>query len=384
MSTVARFVDRARPWRAGPPRDDAPTVAVIGAGPAGLATAALLRRAGTRAILFDQARAVGGSWAGRYDSLRLNTVRWMSDLPGYRMPRVLGRWVGRDDIVGYLRDYADHHRLETRLGVVVADIERSDPEWSITVDGVAEAFDAVVVATGHSRVPVVPDWAGRDRFVGRLIHSSSYRRPGEHDGRDVVVVGAGSSGGEICVDLARSGRTVVWSVRSAPQVLPREAAHVPTTPFGPVADLLPDRWLDRLAPWAERRIHGARDYLPEPERVMTELLRECKEPMTADGIVAAVRSGAVRVVAALDRLDLRDVVLVDGSRLAADDVIAATGYRPGLEALVGGLDVLDDDGRPVSAVPLPGLGFVGFRIPLTGTLWALEDDAKRVAAALSS
>ncbi len=382
MSALARLTDRGRPWRAGEPDCAAPRVAVIGAGPAGLATAALLRRRGVRAVLFDRRDGVGGSWAGRYDSLRLNTVRWMSDLPGLRMPRRSGRWVGRDDVVAYLQEYAEHHGLEARLGVTVADVRSVGSGWSTSVDGAIERFEGVVIASGHSQVADVPDWGGRDQFAGRLLHSSAYRRPSDHTGRTVVVVGAGSSGGEICVDLARAGATVIWSVRSAPRVFPREAAGVPTTPFAPLGDALPDRWLDRLAPWIERRIYGDRDYLPEPVRPMMELLAGCKEPMTADGIVSAVRSGQVRVVAALDRLDAAGVALADGTRLDADDVIAATGYRPGLESLVGHLDVLDDAGRPASTVPRPGLGFVGFRIPLTGTLWAIDDDARYVARTL--
>jgi putative flavoprotein involved in K+ transport len=165
-------------------------------------------------------------------------------------------------------------------------------------------------------------------------------------------------------------------------VFPREAAGLPTTPFAPLGDVLPDRVVDRLAPWIERRIYGRRDYLPEPVLPMMQLLASCKEPMTADGIVDLVRTGRVRVVGAVADLDGAGAVLVDGSRIGADHVIAATGYRAGLESLVGHLGVLDGDGRPTSLVPRPGLGFVGFRIPLSGTLWAIDRDARAVAATL--
>lgn len=356
---------------------------MIGAGPAGLATAVLLRRHGIRSVIVDERPEVGGSWADRYDSLRLNTIRWMSDLPGWRMHRRLGRWVGRDDLVGYLRDYAEHHELDTRLNTRVEALRPAGAGWRVDVAGATENVDAVVVATGHSQRPIVPPWTGRDEFRGRLIHSSSYHRAADHSGRRVLVVGAGSSGGEICVDLVRGGCDVVWSVRSAPQVFPREALGVPTTPFAPVGDALPDRLLDRLGPWVERRIYGPRDYLPAPTRPMMELLADCKEPMTADGIVGAIRSGRTHVVAAVERLDRTGAVLADGSHVDADDVIAATGFRTGLEPLVGHLDVLDGDGRPRSAMPIPGLGFVGFRIPFTGTLWAVEDDARRMAQRLA-
>ncbi len=374
-----------RPWAAPPPSPDAPRVAVIGAGPAGLATAALLRREGVDAVIFDRREAVGGSWPDRYDSLRLNTVRWMSDLPGQRMPPRLGRWVGRDDLVGYLRAYAAHHRLEMRLGAAgeVVRIDRVDDKWSITVDGEVERFAGVVVATGHSQRPVTPDWPGAEGFDGRLLHAADYRRPGDHRGARVLVVGAGSSGGEICVDLGEAGVDVTWSVRSAPRVFPREVVGVPATTLAPPADRLPDRVLDRIAPLAERSIYGPRDYLPEPTVPMMELLARCKEPLTADGIVDLIRHHVVRVVAAVEDLEASGAVLVDGTHVTADHVIMATGYRPGLEPLVGHLGVLDD-GRPIAAVMRDTLGFVGFRIPFTGTLWAVEQDARNVAAELAA
>ena len=386
-ATFARFADRVRPWRAPEPTATAPTVAVIGAGPAGLATAALLRRRGVRSVVIDRRAEAGGSWPDRYDSLRLNTVRWMSDLPGHRAGRDAGRWTTRDDLVTYLRDYADHHRLDVRSGVSVERIDERDGRWELamstagSVSGTTERFAGVVVATGHSAVPHLPAWPGTS--TARLLHAADYRRPEDHLGRRVLVVGAGSSGGEICVDLAAAGVEVVWSVRTAPQVFPREVLGVPTTPFAPLGDLLPDRWLDRIGPWLERRIYGERDYLPAPTATISELFARCKEPMTADGIVAALRRGDVRVVAPVAGWGDAGVALDDGSTIDADDVIAATGYRTGLDALVGHLGVLHDDGRPSALVPRAGLAFVGFRIPFTGTLWAIDADARRAASSIA-
>ncbi len=384
FASLARVTDRVRPWAADTPPADAPEVAVVGAGPAGLATAALLRRRGVRAVVFDRADRVGSSWTARYDSLRLNTVRWMSDLPGLRMDRSLGRWVGRDDLVDYFERYATHHGLECVLGDAgtIDRVDQEDDRWFVRgADGTRE-FAGVVIATGHSQETTTPAWSGRGRFGGQLTHAVDYQRPSDFVGDRVLVVGAGSSGGEICVDLARADVDVTWAVRSAPRVFPREILGVPATPFAPPADALPDLIVDRASPWIERRIYGDRDYLPEPVAPMMELLAGCKEPMTADGIVGLIRAGRVRVVAAVADLDESGAILDDGTHVECDHVIAATGYRPGLESLVGHLDVLDH-GRPTELVPRPGLGFVGFRVPLTGTLWAIDRDAHRVAETLA-
>src|SRR3954468_5525063 len=87
---------------------------VVGAGPAGLAVAATLARQGQACVVLERAESVGASWQGRYDSLRLHTVRWLSGLPGAPIPRRYGRWVARDDFVSYLRNYAE------RFGVLAS------------------------------------------------------------------------------------------------------------------------------------------------------------------------------------------------------------------------------------------------------------------------
>jgi len=65
-------------------------ITVIGGGPAGLAAAAMLGRAGERAVVLERDE-VGAIWTSRYDRLHLHTVRWLSGLPGYRIPREFGK-----------------------------------------------------------------------------------------------------------------------------------------------------------------------------------------------------------------------------------------------------------------------------------------------------
>ena len=103
----------------------------------------------------------------------------------------------------------------------------------------------------------------------------------------------------------------------------------------------------------------------------------------------AVRAGLITVVADVDRLDGGDVRLADGTTLSPDVVICATGYRTGLEPLVGHLGVLDERGLPRVHGPatlpnLAGLYFVGVTIELAGLLREIGLEAKAVGRALAT
>ena len=189
-------------------------IAVIGAGPAGLACAATLERAGEDVVVLERAE-VGAVWASRYDRLQLHTVRRLSGLPGYAIPRAFGRWPARDRVAEYLRLYAERQRLDVRTGIEVERVDRHATGWVVrTSDGDVEA-ERVVIATGQSNVPFLPEWPGA--FDGELIHSAEYRNPATYRGRRVLVVGTGNSGAEIAVDLADGGASeVLLSVRTPP------------------------------------------------------------------------------------------------------------------------------------------------------------------------
>ncbi|MFN8045378.1 MAG: NAD(P)-binding domain-containing protein [Dermatophilaceae bacterium] len=132
-----------------------PDVIVIGAGPGGLAVAGCLQQNGVRALVVDRAPHVGHTWRGHYDRLRLHTPRELSGLPGLPIPRRFGRWVARDDVVRYLEMYAAHHRLDLRLGVGVDRLDREGSRWRVHLaDGTVLSAAHVVVATGYNNTPV--------------------------------------------------------------------------------------------------------------------------------------------------------------------------------------------------------------------------------------
>ena len=358
-------------------------IVVIGAGASGLAAAAMLERVGERVVVLERGE-VGAVWADRYDRLHLHTVRWLSGLPGYRIPRAFGKWPGRDHVGEYLRRYAAYHDLDVRT---VSTPSVSTGMWTAgwCERRVAVRSARVVVATGQSNVPFVPVWPGA--FAGEIVHSAEYRNPSAYGGRRVLVVGSGNSGAEIAVDLADGGASeVLLSVRTPPAIVRRDTLGVPSQLLGIASMHLPTGIVDRIAAGIRRVAipdlapHG----LVAPARPYSEFLERRVIPIVDVGLADAVRSGRVRVVAALERFDDGAAVLADGARIEMDAIIAATGFRTGLERLVGHLDVLDERGRPLvrdleEPAGAPGLHFVGYEITLGGTLRLVGVEAKELA-----
>ncbi|MFB7085582.1 flavin-containing monooxygenase [Streptomyces sp. NPDC056296] len=369
-------------------------VYVIGAGPGGLAVAHALRARGLRAVVLERADHVGASWRRHYDRLRLHTTRRLSALPGLPLPRRFGRWVARDDVVRYLEKYAEHHKLEIVTGVEVYRVERApdDAGWLLHASGGRELTGAaVVVATGYNHTPRLPDWPGRDTYTGEVGHAAEYRNAAPYAGRDVLVVGVGNTGAEIAVDLVEGGAARVrLSVRTAPHIVRRSTAGWPAQYSGVLVRRLPTRLVDRLArPLAristpDLSAHG----LPRPDTGLLTRVAEGAVPVQDVGLIDAVRGGRVEIVAAVDGFEDGKVVLTDGTRVAPDAVIAATGYLRGLEGLVGHLGILDARGRPVTQGAhfpdnAPGLYFTGFTNPISGMLRELAIDAGRIARAVA-
>lgn len=373
-------------------------VLVVGAGPAGLACAAQLRRAGVPATVLERADTLAAPWRGHYDGLRLNTSRWFSHLPGQRFPRRAGVFPTRDDVVAYLECYAAHHNLDIRFGVQVHRLDpggrdgHDRPRWAVTTTshGVLTASH-VVVATGLLQIPYLPDWPGRDRYAGTLITAADYRDPTAFQGSAVLVAGAGSSGMEIAAGLSAAGaRRVQLAVRTPPNILLRSIAGLPGDPAAMILLRLPPRTADRQIARIRRVTVGDLTAygLPMPDEGPFErLARTGDGPAVVDRVVLrSIRSGRVRVVAGVTALNATGAHLSDRNHVAVDAIIAATGYRTGLAPLVGHLGVLDDRGRPdhpVGEEAAPGLHFAGFQ-PQPGQFGAVGREARRIATAVST
>ncbi|KAH6771807.1 Flavin-binding monooxygenase family protein [Perilla frutescens var. hirtella] len=229
------------------------TVAVIGAGAAGLCAALELRREGHSVVVYERDDKVGGTWAytpetetdplgidptrkvvhsSVYASLRTNLPREVMGFRVYpfvasgkseRDPR---RFPGHEEVLEYLRDFAEEFGLEemVRFGREVLHVGMAgadDRRWVVKSkrrgggDGDDEVFDAVVICNGHYTEPRIADLPGIDEWPGKQIHSHNYRVPEPFRDQVVVLIGSSASADDLSRDIARSAKEVHVASRSA-------------------------------------------------------------------------------------------------------------------------------------------------------------------------
>lgn len=361
-------------------------VAVVGAGPAGVSVAVALKDRGVTPMLIDQAGQVGASWLGRYDRLKLNTGRQFSHLPARRYPRGTPIFPTRDQVIALLERHAHEDGIELRLSTAVERIDPNGDGWRLHTN--TDPIDApqVVVATGYDHTPLIPDWPGRDSFAGALLHASQYKNPAPYAGQRVLVVGSGCSGMEIAYDLAKCAAAKVWlAVRTPPNIMIRQGpAGLPGDVIATPLYHLPIRIADAIARFGRRMNVGdlSAHGLPVPsEGVFSRSARLGVAPAIVDKeVIEAIKGGDIEIVSGVESLDTDGAWLTDGSHLEPNAVICATGYRRGLEPLVGHLGVLDERGKPrIHGQPAArGLRFIGF-IPRPSQIGYAAKQARRAA-----
>ena len=368
-----------------------PEAVVIGAGPGGLAAAAMLQRGGVETVVVDRADSVGSAWRAHYERLHLHTVRWLSGLPGLRIPRRYGKWVGRDDVVRYLEAYTSHHNLDVQLNTAITQIDRVGASWVLSSPHGDLTATYVVVATGYNHTPAIPDWPGVDGYTGELLHARDYRNATPYSGKDVLVVGVGNTGAEIALDLIETGaRSVKVSVRTPPHIVFRQQNGIANPVLGVLFRHLPVPVFDAIARQLRKLTVGdlAEFGLETPtEGLYKRVQRDGAIPLVDMGFLEALKAGKVSIVAAVVGFEGDRVLLADGETLVVDAVIAATGYQRALAPLVGHLGVLTAEGRPAvrgrhTGTGAPNLWFTGFTNPVSGAFREAGIDAKRIARAV--
>lgn len=310
-------------------------LALIGAGPMGLATAKLLAQHGIAFQGFELSSGVGGLWdidaprSTMYETAHLISSKRMTEFTDFPMREEVADYPSHREMKRYFEEFAtafDLHR-HYQFGAEVLSctpLGASGEGWDITwrEDGVTRSaqFAGLLIANGTLSTPNMPHFKGQ--FDGTLIHSAEYRSPRQFEGKRVLVVGGGNSGCDIAVDAIHHGLSCDLSLR-------RGYYFVPKYVFGRPADTLGGAI--RLPMALKRVVDGtllrwftgdpARYGFPKPDYKLYE-----SHPVVNSLVLYHAGHGDLTVRPDIDHFDGKTVIFKDGARAEYDMILAATGY----------------------------------------------------------
>ena len=360
-------------------------VVVVGAGPAGLAVGACLRKAGLDFVMLERSSTVGSSWRAHYERLHLHTIKRLSALPDLPFPDDYPRYVPRKLMIDYLDRYAQAFALAPRFNETVHGVRRHGLGWVVESDESTIGAAHVVIASGLNAEPVMPAMPGFEMFRGQVLHSANYVNAAPFSGQSVLVVGMGNTGAEIALDLSEGGARPTLSLRGGVHIVPRDLFGVPIQVVATAATrVLPLRLNDAMFPFIlDLALGNLKPYgIRRPTHgLLQQVASAGKIPVLDVGTVRKIAAGAIRVAPGIAAIQPDGVQFQGGRREAFDAIIFATGFRPNYaDFLVAGDAAACAE---VARSAAQTLHFVGFRNPVTGLLRQIAKEAVATADAIA-
>jgi putative flavoprotein involved in K+ transport len=299
--------------------DETTSVAVIGAGQAGLSVAYYLQRLGMRAgadfVVLDRGPLAGGAWQHRWESLRLGSAHKVHDLPGMKTMGLSFDTAdrtrpARDVVTEYYARYELHHDLRVRRPVQVSAVFDRGADLVVRTDRGDIVTSAVVNATGTWGAPFVPYYPGVLDFSGKQVHTATYASAEDFRGQRVLVVGGGTSAIGFLLELEGVAEKTFWATRRPVDYLDHGALDLE----------------DAVTAVAQQ------DAAARAGRALPSIVSGTGVPKTRR-IAAGIARGVLDARPMFSRLESRAVVWPDGSREQVDAVVWATGFRPDVRHL---------------------------------------------------
>ncbi|OMO78823.1 Pyridine nucleotide-disulfide oxidoreductase, class-II [Corchorus olitorius] len=371
------------------------TVVIVGAGPAGIATSACLNRLSIPNVVFEREDCSASLWKKRcYDSLKLNLPKQFCQLPYKQFPSYAPTYLPKDSFVQYLDKYVSYFGVIPRYlrSVESADYDSNAQKWCIVVKNMAndasEVFMArfLVVATGENSQELMPRVRGLDTFKGDFMHSSQYKNGKQFNGKNVLVVGWGTSGAEIAFDLLNCGAKPSIVARTPVHVLSKEIVHMGMV----MLKYLPCKVVDNISVMLSKVKYGnvSKYGLKRPKRGPFYLKATTgQSPVIDVGTIGKIKKGEIQVFPTMAAISDKTIVFDDGKRAQFDAIIFATGYKSTVRNwLKGSNRIFDENGMPQGSFPdhwkgENGLYCAGFD---RGGLQGISVDAQNIARDISA
>ncbi|KAH6721062.1 flavin monooxygenase-like protein [Leptodontidium sp. MPI-SDFR-AT-0119] len=328
-------------------------VAVIGAGPSGLAVLKNLKEEGFNVIVYDKRDSVGGVWSYSEDPQTTSTVpatisnvsKFGNSYTDFPIPDNLPAHLTALQTCDYIKSYASHFNLNqhVQLNTSVKWIKRNanDTKWQVctSASGKEEIkdFDKVAICSGLSTEPIIPKFEGEDMFKGEIMHVQNFKRPSDFKDKRVLVLGMGNSAADTSTQLIGHAKDIYLSHRGGAKILSRIVDGAPLdlviTRQKNVVKFALDRYLPSLSrflfDWTIERYSKQSFKLDPSWRLSPAPSLANHQPVISDHLVDSLWAKKVNSVQGLRRFIGEDKVeLTDGTVLEVDAVILCTGYEP--------------------------------------------------------
>jgi cation diffusion facilitator CzcD-associated flavoprotein CzcO len=202
--------------------DRDPAVLVVGGGQAGLSIAARLTQLEVDTLIVDRELRIGDNWRNRYHALVLHNQVHVNHLPYMPFPPNWPAYIPKDKVAAWFEAYVESMELNYWTGTEFESgtYDEKEERWSVVLrrnDGTTREVHPrhIVMATGVSGIPSLPDIPTLGEFEGTVLHSSRYTDGDRWKGKKAVVIGSGNSGHDIAQDLCSNGAEVTLVQRSS-------------------------------------------------------------------------------------------------------------------------------------------------------------------------
>ncbi|KAF4380942.1 hypothetical protein F8388_011864 [Cannabis sativa] len=335
-------------------------VIIVGAGPSGLAMAGCLTQLSIPYILLEREDCFASLWKKyAYDRLHLHLKKQVCELPHMPFPSNFPRYVPKHLFLQYLDDYVSRFQIQPLYHRTVksAFYDQDLKKWKVKArvngngEDVVEEYNGrfLVVASGETAEPYVPEVKGLRSFPGKILHSTGYKSGKEFREKKVLVVGSGNSGMEISLDLANHGANTSLIVRSpinlSVHFVSKEILNLGVF----LARYLPFKMVESLVVWLSKLVYGdlTKFGIKRPsEGPFTMKAKYGKFPVIDLGTCRKIKSGQIQVLPAEIESIENDIVLLKNEKsYHFETIVFCTGFKRSTHLWLKGYDcLLNDDG----------------------------------------